>query len=551
MSIFNEFPYTNFHELNLDWIIKEIKNLITTDETLAHDIKAIEDYLATLNVDQKIQDTIRELIDTGQMDQIVMDALDEISESIENLEETKFKYYPSYIKTLEDFVTRPVICCWNPARNAVAFVNVINEDTYVSIGDLESDNITPDPIETVLLHHPNDITYYTPTNELLIADVTNNIKIVNAQTLNYVRDLSVNWGGTEIIGVAYNPDKDTLVISGTATGDMRNIIIAELDYSTGNVENQFLIPIERFHNHAVQDSFIQGCLFINDEFTLITASINGNYTPYGFSLIGIDMLAHNINSNNYYDIEGEAETGVMINDELIIYGHSNLSNGSRYGSMAVFMSITPRGNISTDLYVDETRTTNGNGTSTEPFNSLCTAIYNVQMFNMAATIILNSDITKPLYIPQKHINNIRIAGANQTIYIVNNLTVNYGEWSFIGVTIRRSRDELLYWTFSRGSIVTFEGCTFRRDAFGYVLLVFNTSFVLISNATINVTPSDTFGICQSRYGSIVTIYCGSITMPATNPLVNAVDGTVINTGTIDPSYTNPFPTGASGLKLGK
>lgn len=28
MSIFNEFPYTNIHELNLDWIIKEVKNVL-------------------------------------------------------------------------------------------------------------------------------------------------------------------------------------------------------------------------------------------------------------------------------------------------------------------------------------------------------------------------------------------------------------------------------------------------------------------------------------------------------------------------------------------
>lgn len=27
MGLFEQFPYTNFHELNLDWIIKEIKNL--------------------------------------------------------------------------------------------------------------------------------------------------------------------------------------------------------------------------------------------------------------------------------------------------------------------------------------------------------------------------------------------------------------------------------------------------------------------------------------------------------------------------------------------
>lgn len=30
MSIFSEFPYTNFHELNLDWLIKAVKEAVNT-----------------------------------------------------------------------------------------------------------------------------------------------------------------------------------------------------------------------------------------------------------------------------------------------------------------------------------------------------------------------------------------------------------------------------------------------------------------------------------------------------------------------------------------
>lgn len=40
MSVFEEFPYTNFHELNLDWILKKIKELekTLTDLTPASDL---------------------------------------------------------------------------------------------------------------------------------------------------------------------------------------------------------------------------------------------------------------------------------------------------------------------------------------------------------------------------------------------------------------------------------------------------------------------------------------------------------------------------------
>lgn len=42
MAVFENFPYTNFHELNLDWIIKKVKDMkteveqvqITTDQEL-------------------------------------------------------------------------------------------------------------------------------------------------------------------------------------------------------------------------------------------------------------------------------------------------------------------------------------------------------------------------------------------------------------------------------------------------------------------------------------------------------------------------------------
>lgn len=41
MSIFNEYPYTNFHEMNLDWIIKEIKNYIMIGMNLQSLIESV------------------------------------------------------------------------------------------------------------------------------------------------------------------------------------------------------------------------------------------------------------------------------------------------------------------------------------------------------------------------------------------------------------------------------------------------------------------------------------------------------------------------------
>lgn len=49
MGVFEQFPYTNFHDLNLDWIIKKVKDL---------DNKVNDD------LDQIITDRVTELLNS-------------------------------------------------------------------------------------------------------------------------------------------------------------------------------------------------------------------------------------------------------------------------------------------------------------------------------------------------------------------------------------------------------------------------------------------------------------------------------------------------------
>ena len=52
MSIFNEFPYTNIHELNLDWLVKTVKTAVDT----------VEDF--TANWEDKVKDDVNEWLDS-------------------------------------------------------------------------------------------------------------------------------------------------------------------------------------------------------------------------------------------------------------------------------------------------------------------------------------------------------------------------------------------------------------------------------------------------------------------------------------------------------
>ena len=63
MGFFNEYPYTDFHELNIDWIIAKIKDYETSLETLKEEILA-ETKAYTLEVLQPYQDQLNALYDS-------------------------------------------------------------------------------------------------------------------------------------------------------------------------------------------------------------------------------------------------------------------------------------------------------------------------------------------------------------------------------------------------------------------------------------------------------------------------------------------------------
>lgn len=558
MGIFRQFPYSNFHEMNMDWIISNIKELIASNEDLMNDFDAlknyVEEYFINLNVPEVLQEVIQELIESGQLDQMVLDAINDLKEQTEELQkevrsdsQSLLNYHVSYIKTLENFDIRPVICGWNKARNKITYLSIESDNSYVSIGDLADDYITPQPVGSILLTHPNDLTYYDPLNAMLVADGTPEIKVLNANTLTLENTITVDWGTTDVIGISYDSDTEELCVIGSIPNESRNVAVATINID-GSIIDTFTLPLINFHGHSVQDAYFQGCFHFNHQLNIIASSINGNGTPYGYALVNIDLINKTIRESRYYNIEGEAETAVVLNDEIIIFGHSSIAK-NRYGAQAVFMSLVPRATISADIYVDESRALNGNGTQAEPFNSLSTAIYNVQNLNISAAILLASDVTHELFVsPIRSPKNITISGGGHTLYIVNDLTVVAGRWTFNNVTIARTSGAH-YWTFTRFCTVGFESISFIRDSGAMPLIMIYNSICIAQNINVTQSLTDAFGIFQVRYGSILSIYVNNISMPTTNRIVNAIEGVIINTKKIPSTYTDPFAVGASSILI--
>lgn len=82
MGLFEHFPYTNFHELNLDWWIDAMKKLEARVEALERRIESIKQEILT-EVDEKLQQFKEQLL------QEVQEKLDQVKTELEQLIDNK------------------------------------------------------------------------------------------------------------------------------------------------------------------------------------------------------------------------------------------------------------------------------------------------------------------------------------------------------------------------------------------------------------------------------------------------------------------------------
>lgn len=79
MALFNYYPYSNFHELNLDWLIKIVKKY--TEETDALEIKVddfiayVTNYLDNLDVQEEIDQKLEEMKENGELAELIAEFL--------------------------------------------------------------------------------------------------------------------------------------------------------------------------------------------------------------------------------------------------------------------------------------------------------------------------------------------------------------------------------------------------------------------------------------------------------------------------------------------
>ena len=58
MAIFRKFPYTNYHDLNLDWIIEQVKLYIAKCDILELDFKELKEYVDSLDIQEAVDNKL-------------------------------------------------------------------------------------------------------------------------------------------------------------------------------------------------------------------------------------------------------------------------------------------------------------------------------------------------------------------------------------------------------------------------------------------------------------------------------------------------------------
>lgn len=138
MSIFNKYPYTDFHELNADWILETIGDIQTKIATYDAIISELQEQLTRIPA---VEDAIK-LVNSKMV--ILENQVTDIKLDISNLQKVS-QNHEARIKLIEDYVsdsTKYVDDQINLVRNELlALINHNYNDLYVRINDINLNNI--------------------------------------------------------------------------------------------------------------------------------------------------------------------------------------------------------------------------------------------------------------------------------------------------------------------------------------------------------------------------------------------------------------------------
>lgn len=82
MALFEQFPYTNFHEMNLDWLLQKMQELAASQKTLEEAMEDLEYTIHHLDVDDAVVETLNNMLADGTLADLMAEAIAEYEAQI-------------------------------------------------------------------------------------------------------------------------------------------------------------------------------------------------------------------------------------------------------------------------------------------------------------------------------------------------------------------------------------------------------------------------------------------------------------------------------------
>lgn len=380
MPLFEQFPYTNFHELNLDQALKYIRQAIDAAAKNTQDVAAvvedmavfkqeIYDYLNTLDIPAQIQAVIDEMASSGELDAYIQAAILKLVSTVDHLILNKIG--TEFVDDASEAYSGAQGSAITPDNNlAIFYADYKNQTRNGRIRIVGLDNNTTVREQVVQNVGHGQSMAIKDGNIFLLDFVTTlqgqNISVVDLTTLQVSATITPAFDGTQFVIAAIYTDPEDNELYALGSNIYNNIDYkAHLVYSSGAITVTDIATIDHVSRSST-DGFLCARAFKD----YIIAGLTGDfclavYNKLSGTLVKIIELPK-MTSNSF--ILGELESFDLDEDGNIymIFDEINargiwLTIGSGW-----YMNTRVKGNILTNAAPDDDYNTSKLDTSFRP-----------------------------------------------------------------------------------------------------------------------------------------------------------------------------------------